>query len=489
MNTAFEDLDEDITFEEISLAVMDKDAKNGGDMDQRNDGVRGTSRMRQATPNVPALFHTLATPQQPKEGFWSRFTDFTELFKRLQKRIEPQPQNTLKPQIVDMKRFYTVLCSFPTVFDLTYAFIGKTGCALLSEYFSVRSDVRELLLDCNDIGDYGCSTIFGSLNPVDLEILSLEVNQISGHSADILCDVIARAQRLRRISVSNNPSLGDTAMTKIAKSLARHNNIAFVSISNVSMTVQSAGAVASMLTSAPALTSVNLTNNMLMLSGIEPIAAALQLPSSKIRECDLCNVGLNDVAAFKVACAFKDNRNMLRLVVGPNPIGDKGAPHLASVLANNSTIATMDCRQCNLSDTGVQILIDGVLANPKSALRTLHVDMNGITEKGIQALNSLTALRNIRVTCKVGAVSRGTSKDVAPQVGVKGKEPSPPQPKPVIRTLREAQRPPPPIVSTPPLSSQQDEESASGVPSAQRLTFRKDSLTGKEKTKGCCAVS
>jgi hypothetical protein len=304
-------------------------------------------------------------------------------------------------QLIDMKRFYTTLCSSATVFDLTYAYIGSTGCELLAEYFSAKgsTEVRELLLDCNDLGDKGIQLLFQSFDPVDLEVLTLEVNHITAASTRVLCGIISRAPRLKRVSFSNN-ALGDSAVTEIVNSLSRHPSIISVTISNVSIGVASAASIATLLSNAPSLTCLNATNNNLMLSGIEPIAAALQGPSTHIRECDFCNMGMNAIAAGKVASALRENKHLLRLILGPNPIGDQGVSSIGAMLALNTTLAVVDCRQCGLTDVGVQSLISSILANPRSAVRTLHVDLNSVTEVGIQALRSLTAMRNIRVTCE-----------------------------------------------------------------------------------------
>eukprot|EP00899_Mesostigma_viride_P009369 jgi/Mesvir1/18433/Mv14298-RA.4 len=155
---------------------------------------------------------------------------------------------------------------------------------------------------------------------------------------------------------------------------------------------------------------LDLGDNDLGDAGIEVLASAIG------KDAPLISVHLNGNAISKhgvaaLADAFSHNATLQKLDLRGNALlGDKGAQALASGLALNTTLEQLDLSNCSISNAGALHITCALQSNHSSALTSIQLSYNRLGDAAARSLSKLVAaedcpLRFLRlIGCEIGDV-------------------------------------------------------------------------------------
>ena len=170
--------------------------------------------------------------------------------------------------------------------------------------------------------------------------------------------------------------------------------------------------VESLVRALASLQKLYISSNKIGDNGIAHIATALKT-NTTMRTLDIRNCGLSDEGAESLARALAVNRSLQKLDISNNEIGDNGITHIATVFQTNTTLRTLDISHCSISDEGAVLLARALAVN--RSLQVLNINYNKIGDNGVAhiatALQTNCTLKklNVSVTEEAGVESLATA--------------------------------------------------------------------------------
>lgn len=143
--------------------------------------------------------------------------------------------------------------------------------------------------------------------------------------------------------------------------------------------------------------------------GIGAIAEALET-NSCITRLKVNSCGLDCDGASRLAQALKTNMVLKDINLGHNKKMGKGAAEIACALKENMSLEDINLAFCDISDDTVQEIALALHENKKTALKTIDLSGNQITDAGaerlVQALSESSTIKEINlVSCSVSSSS------------------------------------------------------------------------------------
>jgi len=131
----------------------------------------------------------------------------------------------------------------------------------------------------------------------------------------------------------------------------------------------------------PSVRFINLQRNPLMKDGVHLLCAALE-NNHTVEHLDLSGTKMGVSGAVALAKMLKVNKSVKWLSLYSNKADVDGVRALSEALKVNTTLETLDVGFNRIRDKGMEALGAGIVANPHSALRSLGVRYNFISEDG-----------------------------------------------------------------------------------------------------------
>jgi hypothetical protein len=127
------------------------------------------------------------------------------------------------------------------------------------------------------------------------------------------------------------------------------------------------------------LTTLDLSRNQFKKEGAKQLGAAIALNKSIVTlDLSSCKMGVSGM--YAICDALKTNTTLRNLNVYRNTFDVDGARALGEVLKVNSTITDLDIGHNRIRQTGLTAVVDGILANKNSKVKTLAVRANFISD-------------------------------------------------------------------------------------------------------------
>jgi len=101
------------------------------------------------------------------------------------------------------------------------------------------------------------------------------------------------------------------------------------------------------------LNHLKLTNNVVGLIGAQALALALKSENTKLKILELDNADIRNKATELLADALKSNKILEKLVLSYNKIDDVGAKALADALELNTTLKTLELKDCFIKNKDI----------------------------------------------------------------------------------------------------------------------------------------
>uniref|UniRef100_A0A672KD30 Uncharacterized protein n=1 Tax=Sinocyclocheilus grahami TaxID=75366 RepID=A0A672KD30_SINGR len=297
--------------------------------------------------------------------------------------------------------------------------VTDEGCAALSSALrSNPSQLRELSLSGNKVGDAGVKLISDALKDprCELEILWLRDCGVTAKGCAALASALRSNSNLRELHLSLN-SLGDRGLTLISDGLKDPLcKLEILTLWDCGVTDEGCAALSSALRSNPSqLRELSLSGNNVGDAGVKLLSDALKDPSCKLEILWLRDCGVTAEGCTALSSALRSNSSQLRELNLPgNKVGDAGVKLIsddprceleklrlsycgvtdegcAALRSNPSQLRELDLTENKVGDAGVKLISDA-LKDPRCELEKLRLSDCRVTSKGCAALSS--ALRS-----------------------------------------------------------------------------------------------
>ncbi|KAG7477442.1 hypothetical protein MATL_G00069660, partial [Megalops atlanticus] len=267
----------------------------------------------------------------------------------------------------------------------------KSSVTMASALQSVPSQLIELDLSCNSLGDSGVKRLYAGLKSLNCKLQRLRLD--SCDLTEESCDTVASALQLVplhliELDLSYN-NLGDSGVKRLCVGLKSPNcKLQRLGLSGCRVTETGCASLASALHLNPShLTELDLSYNHPGGSGVKELSAGLKDPSCKLEtlllvECNL-TVGCCDSLA-SVLCSPSAELRFLEL--RDNELQDSGVERLSAALKDpDCKLQRLGLSGCRVTEKGCVSLASALLSNP-SHLRELDLSYNHPGDSGVSAL-------------------------------------------------------------------------------------------------------
>ena len=220
-----------------------------------------------------------------------------------------------------------------------------------------------------------------------LETLNLFKNDLNPDSCEVLADFIQRVPHLKRLYLSDNPSIGHGTTVTLMTSLIAHISLEHLSLSGTGSGVKECQALSELLSLS--LKKLDISWNALPQEAIELIIKGLCRDTTTLEELNMRGSHFSLQNTTSLASVLRTNRTLVYLDLEQCNIGPDGACQLASALRTNDKLQMLNLGCNPIEVEGAATLAEMLLHN--TSLKVLAIRHNSIGEEGTQKLiDSLT---------------------------------------------------------------------------------------------------
>ncbi|XP_073712837.1 NACHT, LRR and PYD domains-containing protein 12-like [Misgurnus anguillicaudatus] len=284
--------------------------------------------------------------------------------------------------------------------DLSLCWVTAAGfCDLASALRSnPSSHLRELNLSHNNPGVSGVKQISDLLKDphCTLEKLNLCGCKVTDEG---FCDLASAlrsnpSSHLRELNLSRNDP-GVSGVKQISDLLKDpHCTLEKLDLCGCKVTDEGFCVLASALRSNPSsnLRELNLSRNILEVSGVKQISDLLKDPQCTLETLDLCGCKVTDEGFCDLASALRSNpsSHLRELNLSQNNPGVSGVKQISDLLKDpHCTLEKLNLCRCGVTAEGLCYLASALRSNPSSHLRELNLSFNDLGVSGVKQISDL----------------------------------------------------------------------------------------------------
>ncbi|KAI9199429.1 uncharacterized protein BJ171DRAFT_518366 [Polychytrium aggregatum] len=245
--------------------------------------------------------------------------------------------------------------------------ISTTGMITLFNTLQTNRTLTRLEISKNRLSDYAAASLAMCLILNDkIEKIDISNNSITPNGMNLIGDGLRVNKGLKSLDVSFNEA-GDHGVVTIAESLIHNTTLEFLLMSNCAVKPQGAARLAAMLARNIGLQHLDLRYNLFGNEGGISLVQALEFKNElEILKIGYC--GIDEAGCFTIGKLMAKVKNLHRLLLSGNRIGDYGVLGLVDGLMVNKTLKSLVLcgRQTNetfITDEGLVMLRNLALAN------------------------------------------------------------------------------------------------------------------------------
>ncbi|EGG16096.1 leucine-rich repeat-containing protein [Cavenderia fasciculata] len=229
---------------------------------------------------------------------------------------------------------------------------------------------------------------------VSIEASSYLFKKIGGHDPKTISKVLLQGKRHPLLCLDRN-NLGDEGIIPIFRALKQNAIVESLDISSNNLTATSIGELCQALTSNKYIKYLKLENNGIGDSGAEKLANVIKNNGCSLKGLYLSDCQITSKGCSILALALESNTLIATLHLNSNPIGNEGISQLVKSLYSNSSIKSISCFFCSISDVGATRVIEYLEAHKKS-ISNLNIKGNKISPDNQEKINKLLLVKKIK---------------------------------------------------------------------------------------------
>ncbi|XP_053198759.1 NACHT, LRR and PYD domains-containing protein 3-like [Scomber japonicus] len=273
---------------------------------------------------------------------------------------------------------------------LTSCELSETDCGVVvSALKSNPSHLRELDWSYSELRHSEVELISPGLESPNCKLETLRLRNSNLFSCDSLASALkANPSHLEELDLRDN-ELCDSGVEPLCDFLeSPHSRLKTLRLSNCRLSEISCASLTSALKSNPShLRELDLSENDLQDSGVKLLCDFLEIPHCKLESLSLESCKLSEISCASLVSALKFNLSHLRkLDLSANKLQDSGVKLLCDFLENlHCKLKTLRLGDCRLSEISCASLVSALKSNP-SHLRDLELRGNRLKDSGVKLL-------------------------------------------------------------------------------------------------------
>ncbi len=286
---------------------------------------------------------------------------------------------------------------------LGYCNIGDEGVEMLvqsavEEQLHCTGGICEIDLSRNDITSEGMNYLLDFPKQLinKLETLDLGANNLDSESCETLANLIPHMPNLKKLSLSNNPSISPGGAVPLITSLITHNSLERLQLNKTGIGVKDSQALSKLLSSSTSLKKLNVSDNAFHPEAVELIISGLYY-NTTLEKLDLFNSHFSLQNTISLASVLKTNHTLVNLRLEKCDIDSDGTCHLTAALCTNKTLQELNLKHNLIEVNGAAAFAEMLLKN--KSLKELNLRESSIGREGtqnlIETLKHNTAMRTL----------------------------------------------------------------------------------------------
>ncbi|XP_026054568.1 ribonuclease inhibitor-like isoform X1 [Carassius auratus] len=264
--------------------------------------------------------------------------------------------------------------------------------ALASALRSNPSHLIELDLTGNDPGQSGVKQLSDLLQDEQCSLKTIRF--LKSPAAEEACEYLTKVLGtsplfLTELDLSED-KLGDLDGEKLSSLLMdSHSKLEKMKLNNCDRTEKSCSVLATVLSSKTILKEMNLNNSRLLDSGVKEIFEGLKNPVCELKILKLSNCALTEESCSALASVLSSDSSSLKdLDLSNNTLKDSGVELISDGLKDNCKLEKLCLSDCSITEEGYKALASALRSNP-SHLIELDLTGNDPGQSGVKELNDL----------------------------------------------------------------------------------------------------
>ncbi|KAM8814437.1 ribonuclease inhibitor isoform 1-T2 [Rhynchonycteris naso] len=271
--------------------------------------------------------------------------------------------------------------------QLDYNSLTTASCEPLAAALRTKRELKELVLNNNDLGEAGVRTLCQGLaeSACPLESLRLENCGLTSANCQDLCGIVAAKSSLCDLKLGDN-KLGDTGITALCPGLlSPSSQLRTLWLWECDITASGCRDLCRVLRAKESLKELSVAGNAVGDEGIRLLCESLLDPGCRLEMLWAKSCCLTAACCQQVSAMLAQNRCLQELQMSNNHLGDKGVEELCQGLSQPGTVLqVLGLVDCEVTDEGCSSLASLLLAN--HSLQELDLSNNCVSGLGVLRL-------------------------------------------------------------------------------------------------------
>jgi hypothetical protein len=225
-----------------------------------------------------------------------------------------------------------------------------------------------------------------------------------------LVEGLSQNKTLKLLDLEGSIFHDDDTITLLAHGMATNQTLVSLNLSNCTFSLMTAKPFRSLINALklhPCLrhiyfSKLNVDNQVLSHTIADLIRDTKSITHLDLHNCDL-------IIREPFIHALSENTTLTSLVLTNNSVDETEATYLAQALRENSKLEWLDLRCNQLSNIGINTLTRAITQNPKSRIKELLLDGNGVSVRGCRAvLETMKSERCVLESVQLGLQNQWT---------------------------------------------------------------------------------
>ncbi|XP_066223199.1 ribonuclease inhibitor isoform X1 [Saccopteryx leptura] len=271
--------------------------------------------------------------------------------------------------------------------QLDYSSLTAASCEPLAAVLRTKRELKELVLNNNDLGEAGVRTLCQGLaeSPCPLESLRLESCGLTSANCQDLCGIVATKPSLCDLKLGDN-KLGDTGIAALCPGLlSSSSQLKTLWLWECDITASGCRDLCRVLRAKESLKELSVAGNAVGDEGMRLLCESLLEPGCRLEMLWAKSCCLTAACCQQVSAMLAQNRCLQELQMSNNHLGDAGVKGLCQGLSQPGTVLqVLGLVDCEVTDEGCSSLASLLLAN--HSLQELDLSNNCVSGQGVLRL-------------------------------------------------------------------------------------------------------